>query len=193
MRAKVINHASSRTCCISCPPSSPPAMTNTTRPKLPPGPSYIIDQIFSWKTAVYASFVVLIRIAANAAGVYVPVWAIVMSSVAALPAALYIQSEIRYWRDRRTAESLGARLATKVTGSQLFGTDLIAAITETNKSGYIGESSTSRRLLPRSVLRLDSGDEVSGWTSEFGQTIDLYFRGSSHVGLICFDCRHRSH
>ena len=167
-------------------------MANITRRKLPPGPSYIINQILSWKTAAYASSVVLVRFAADAAGVYVPVWAIITSSVAALPLGLYIQSKICYWRDQRTAESLGARLATKVAGRRPLGVDLIAESMETHDSGYIGEPSTFRCMLSRTVLRLDLGSEIAGWTSEFGQTIDLYFMGSSHVGLVSFGYHHKS-
>lgn len=174
-------------------PSSPSAMANIARPKLPPGPSYIIDQILSWKTAAYSSSIVLIRIAADAAGVYVPVWAIVTSTVVVLPAALYIQSKLRYWRDRRTAESLGARLAPKVAGRQPLGMDLIAAAFETHNSGYIGEPSMSRCMLLRSIPRLELGDEIFEWTSEFGKTIDMYFMGSSHVGLICLSYHLKSH
>lgn len=166
-------------------------MANTTRPKLPPGPSYIINRIFNWETAAYVSSIALIRVAADAAGVYVPVRAIIASSAVALPAVLFIQSELRYWRDRRTAEALGARLAPKVAGRKPFGIDLIAAFLETHKSGYIGKSSISHCLLLYSVPRLDLGNEVSGWTTEFGQTIDLYYLGTSHVGHILW-YHHRS-
>ena len=176
----------------TAPYSSPPAMANTTRPKLPPGPSYIVNQILSWKTAACASSIALIRVAADVAGVYVPVWAIITSSAVALPVVLFIQSELRYWRDRRTAETLGARLARKVTGRKPFGMDLIASFLETHESGYIGESSIFHCLLSRSVPRLGLGDEVTGWTTEFGQTIDLYYLGTSHVGLIYFGYHRRS-
>ena len=167
-------------------------MANTTRPKLPPGPSYIVNHILSWKTAACTSSIAVVRAAADAAGVHVPVWTIIASSVVALPAVLFIQSELRYWRDRRTAESLGARLAPKVAGRKPFGIDLIAAFLETHKSGYIGEPSIFHCPLPRDIPRLDLGNEVSGWTTEFGQTINLYYLGTSHVGLIYFGCHHRS-
>ena len=114
-------------------------MANVSKPKLPPGPSYIISQILSWKTAGYVLSVALIHSAAGAVGAYAPVWAIVASSVVALPGALYLQSELRYWKDQRTAAALGARLAQKVSGKKPFGMDLIAALLEAHETGYIGE------------------------------------------------------
>jgi len=112
---------------------------NTPKFKLPPGPSYIISRILSWQTAGYFSFVALIHVGVEAAGGYAPVWAIVASSVIALPAILYVQNELRYWRDKRTAAALGACLAPRVSGKKPFGVDLIVAILEAHKSGYIGE------------------------------------------------------
>jgi len=112
---------------------------NTPKLKLPPGPSYIVSQILSWQTAGYVSSVALIHVGAEALGGHLPVWAIVTSSVIALPAILYVQSELRYWRLKRTAAALGARLAPKVSGKKPFGVDLVAAILEAHKSGYIGE------------------------------------------------------
>ena len=114
-------------------------MMNTPQLKLLPGPSYIVCQILSRKTASYVVSVALIHIVAHAVGIYAPVWAIVVSSVIALPAVLYAQSELRYWRDKRTATALGARLAPKVAGERLFGMDLIVALLEEQKTGYIGE------------------------------------------------------
>ena len=111
---------------------------NTSKPKLPPGPSYIVCQIFSTKTASCVLFVALIHAAADAVGIYAPVWAIIVASVIALPAVLYAQSELRYWRVKRTATALGARLAPKVAGKRPFGIDLIAALLEAHKTGYIG-------------------------------------------------------
>jgi hypothetical protein len=114
-------------------------MTNTPKPELPPGPSYIVGQLLSWKATGYVSSVVLIYAGADAIGVCAPVWAFVASSVIALPAILYVQSELQYWRDKRTAATLGARLAPRVSGKRLFGMDVVAAILEAHDSGYIGE------------------------------------------------------
>ena len=112
---------------------------STLKPKLPPGPSYIVSQLLSWKAAGYISSVAFIRFGTNLIGVHAPMWAIVASSVIALPAVLYIQSELRYWKDKRTAAALGARLAPKVSGKKPLGMDLVAVLIEAQKSGYIGE------------------------------------------------------
>jgi len=109
------------------------------KPKLPPGPSYIVGNTLNWKTAAYVLYVALIHFGADAAGKNAPVWAIVASSVIALPAILYVQSELRYWRDKRTAAALGARLAPKVSGKRPLGIDGVAALMESHKTGYIGE------------------------------------------------------
>lgn len=137
-------------------------MSNVTKSKLPPGPSFIVSQILTWKTASYITLVTFIHFATDAVGVCVPVWTIVASSVIALPAMLYIQSELRYWGDKRAAGALGATLAPKVTGEKLLGLDLIAAILEARKIGYIG-------------------DGVTEWTTKFGQTIDMRYMGASHI------------
>jgi hypothetical protein len=113
---------------------------STSEPRLPPGPSYIVSQLLSWKIGGYVLSVALIRIWAEAVGVYAPVWAIVASLVITLPVVLWVQSKHRYWRDERTAAALGARLAPKVTGKLPLGMDLISALLEAHKSGYIGES-----------------------------------------------------
>ena len=115
-------------------------MGNISRSKLPPGPSYVVRKLLSWKTAGYLFSVALIHAGADAVGVYAPVWAIVISSVLAFPAVLYIQSELRYKRDERAAATLGARLAPRVPGKMFLGMDLIAALMEAFGSGYIGES-----------------------------------------------------
>jgi hypothetical protein len=111
---------------------------NISKPKLPPGPSYIICQILSRNTAIYALFVALIHVTADLAGIYAPAWAIVVFSIIALPAVFYTQSELRYWSDKRTATALGARLAPKMAGKRLFGMDLIAFFLEAQKTGYMG-------------------------------------------------------
>ena len=108
--------------------------------KLPPGPSYIVSQLLSWRAVGYVLFVASVRSGANAVGVYTPVWAIIASSAIAIPAALYVQSGLRYWRDKRTAAALGARLAPKVSGKKPLGLDLVAAMLKGHESGYIGES-----------------------------------------------------
>jgi hypothetical protein len=120
----------------------PPPMSNTSvgKYKLPPGPSLIVSQILSWKTVGYVTSVALVHFGADAVGAHAPVWAIVASSAVALPVALYIQSELRYWRDQRAALALGARLAPKVSGKKPLGIDIITTILEANKKGYIGAS-----------------------------------------------------
>ena len=114
-------------------------MMQSPKPKLPPGPSYIVSNALNWKTAAYVSFVAFVHFGADAAGKNAPIWAIVASSAIALPAILYVQSELRYWRDKRTAAALGARLAPKVSGKRPLGIDGIAALLESHNTGYIGK------------------------------------------------------
>ena len=118
----------------------PPAAMNALELRLPPGPFYLVSQLLSWRAAGYVLFVASIRAGADAAGVYAPVWTIIASSTIALPAALYVQSRLRYWRDERAAAALGARLAPKVSGKRPLGLDLIATFLKDHESGYIGES-----------------------------------------------------
>lgn len=112
--------------------------TPTSKYKLPPGPSFIVHQLLSWKTAGCVASVALIHTGVNAAGVHAPSWAIFAFSAITLPVVLYVQSELRYWRDKRTALALGATLAPKVSGEKPFGMDVITAILEAHDSGYIG-------------------------------------------------------
>ena len=119
--------------------SLPPTMVTASKPKLPPGPSCIVDKLLSWEAAGYVSSVAFVRVGASAVGVRAPMWAIVASSAIALPVVLYVQSELRYWRDKRAAAALGARLAPKVSGKKPLGVDMVAALLEGQKSGYIGE------------------------------------------------------
>jgi len=83
---------------------------SSRRPKPTPGPSYIVSQMLSRKTAGYISFVALIHVASGEIGVYALVWAIVASSATVLLVALYFQSRIHDWRDKPAAAALGVRL-----------------------------------------------------------------------------------
>jgi len=147
---------------------------NALELKLPPGPSYIASQLFSWRAASYLLFVASVRSGADAVGVHAPVWAIVASSAIVLPAVLYIQSGLRYWRDERTAAALGARLAPKVSGKKPLGLDLVAAMLEGNKSGYIGESQVFYHppfkvyLIPTQAMELLTGSPNSVKPSIYG-------------------------
>lgn len=73
-------------------------------------------------------------------GINVPSWTVVLSSIAALPAVLYAQKELYYWKAKRKAESLGARLAPEIPSKWPAGIDLITALVNMFKTGYIGES-----------------------------------------------------
>ena len=112
---------------------------NVYKPKLPPGPSYIFSKLLSWEAAGYVLSVAFIRFGASVVGVHAPLWAIATFSVIALPAVLYVQSELQYWKDKRAAVALGARLAPKVSGKKPLGMDMVAALIEVQRSGYIGE------------------------------------------------------
>lgn len=111
------------------------------RLQLPPGPSFLLQHLFSPKVVGYVAFVGCIRVGGELLDLDLPLWAIVSSSVAALPAILHAQSELQYWSDKRKAKSLGARLAPKVPHKWPAGIDLITRSIEVFKFGYLGVSS----------------------------------------------------
>ena len=113
---------------------------NSPRFQLPPGPSYILRQLLSLKVAGYVAFAGCIHVGEGILGIDVPLWAIISSSIVALPAILYARTELQYWRNKRKAESLGARLAPKIPFRWPAGTDLIVTMSGVFKTGYIGES-----------------------------------------------------
>ena len=107
--------------------------------ELPPGPSYILRQLISWKAVGYGAFVGCLRVGGEVLGMDPPLWTIVSCSIVALPAILYAQTEFQYWMDKRKAESLGARLAPRVPSKWPAGIDLIVALTDAFKIGYLGK------------------------------------------------------
>ena len=108
--------------------------------ELPPGPSYILRQLLSWKVVSYGAFVGCVCVGGEALGIDPPLWTIVSCSILALPAILYAQTEFQYWTAKRRAESLGARLAPRVPSKWPAGVDLIVAMIDVFKTGYLGES-----------------------------------------------------
>jgi hypothetical protein len=112
---------------------------HSPRFELPPGPSFVIRHLLSLKFAGYVALVCCIRFGGGFLNVHVPFWAIVSSSVAALPAIIYAKSEFQYWRYKRKAESLGARLAPVLSYKWPAGIDLVLLTNEIFKTGYLGE------------------------------------------------------
>jgi len=166
--------------------------------ELPPGPSYILRQLFSWKVVAYGAFVGCVRVGGKTLGVDPPLWAIVSCSIVALPAILYAQTEFQYWTAKRKAESLGARLAPRVPSKWPAGIDLIVALINVFKTGYLGES-CGRAYLGRWSHEAMLGDTLVDWLAEGGQTMDMRILWRSRVGLLITarlfnvaDCNHRS-
>ena len=87
-------------------------------------------------------------------GIDLPLWIIVLSPIIVLPAVFYARSELHYWKCKRKAESLGARLAPTVPFKWPAGIDLIVAISNVFKNGYLGES----RGLGVPCMRVSCGD-----------------------------------
>jgi len=110
-------------------------------PKLPPGPSFILRRLFSWQVVSYSGFVYALCVGTRRADTNVPLWVIVSSSIAALPALFLAQRQLEYWRNQRKARSLGARLVPTVPARWPGGIDLLATIIKVFKTGYIGELS----------------------------------------------------
>jgi len=150
--------------------------------ELPPGPSYVLRQLFSPKVAGYVTLFGCFHVGGKAVGIDIPLWTIVSSSVVAFPAVLYVQAEFQHWRDKRKAESLGARLPHKVSSRWPGGIDLIAEMMNVFKTGYLGESDS---LGPSCVkVSVIQGDTMVDWLAEGGQTIDMHTLWTTRVSLL---------
>jgi len=122
-----------------------PSPTPKLMSKLPPGLPFILRRLFSWKVVGYSAFVYALHVGTRKASANVPLWMIVSSSIAALPALLLAQCQLEYWMNQRKARSLGARLVPTVPTRWPGGIDLIATIINVFKMGYIGELTTRSR------------------------------------------------
>lgn len=138
--------------------------------ELPPGPHFIFRHLLTMDVVSFCTFFYCARLGALSLAIDFPQWAIIVSLVAALPMAIYVQSEFQYWRDMGKAESLGARLAPKVPCRWPAGIDLITTVVKAFKSGY-------------------PGDVIDDWLIEGGQTMDMRSLWTSHV---CCSCRPNS-
>lgn len=157
---------------------------NQFRLQLPPGPSFLLQQLLSTKVVGYVALVGCIRVGGELIDMDLPLWAIVSSSIAALPVILHAQSELRYWSDKRKAESLGARLAPKVPHKWPAGIDLIPRSINTFRFGYLGEPYNFRSSSPESLTGNTTGDDLVEWMAERGRTIDFRNLGESHVRVL---------
>jgi len=111
-------------------------------------------------------------------------WAIVSCTIAVLPAILYAQAEFQYWTAKRKAASLGARLAPKVPYKWPAGIDLIVAMVDVFKTGYLGEWACGWVSLARWSHEAIPGDIMVDWLAEGGQTVDMRALWESCVGLL---------
>ena len=120
--------------------------------RLPPGPAFILRQLFSWEFVSYAASVYLVRVGNEALGLGVPGWGILSCSILAPPCIFLVHAQYRYWRDGRKATSLGARLVPTVPTRFPGGIDLITTWVEAFRTGYIGEY-TYPHIVPRNSLK----------------------------------------
>ena len=131
--------------------------------RLPPGPSFILRQLFSWEFATYATSVYLVHLGNEVLGLDVPRWATVSCSILALPCIPLAHAQYCRWRDRRKATSLGARLVPVVPMRSIGGIDLIAAWMEAFRTGYVGEY-IDPCLVPSDLLKpLQAMCLLIGW------------------------------
>ena len=108
--------------------------------QLPPGPSFILRQLLSWKIVSYGTFLGCVRVGGETLGIDPPLWTLVSYSIILLPAILCAQTKFQYWTAKRKAESLGARLVPKVPSEWPAGIDLVVTLVNVIKTGYLGES-----------------------------------------------------
>ena len=153
-----------------------------SRFELPPGPSYILRQLFSLKVASYCSLVTCIHFGGRLLGIDFPLWTIISCSIIALPAILYAQVELQCWKNKRKAESLGARLAPRVPSKWPGGLDLVVAAVNVSRVGYVGEPGDCAYIV-RGPDEVMLGDAVGKWLAEGGQTIDVCTLWTSRVSL----------
>ena len=118
-------------------------------PKFPPGPSLILSRLLSWDVVGYSGFVYLLRVGTKRMSVKVPMWAIISSSIVALPALFLAKSQFDYWRNERKARALGGRLVPKVPTKWIGGVDLVATMIDVYKTGYLGKLSAYVLVLVR--------------------------------------------
>lgn len=130
---------------------------------LPPGPSFIINQLLSRLFVSFAASVYLACVGNDVLGLKVPVWVVVSCSILALPCILLSHARYQYWRDGRKAASLGARLIPTIPARLPEGIDLIATWMEAFRTGYIG-GQVYPYLIPRGLLELSQAMRSSiGW------------------------------
>ena len=151
--------------------------------ELPPGPSYILRQLFSFKVAGYGAFVGCVHVGGELLGIYLPLWMIVLCSIIALPAILYTQVKFQYWKNKRKAESLGARLAPKVPSGWPGGLDLVTTVANMFRVGYICEPDGYVHIV-RGSDEVILGEAIGNWLAECGQTVDLRTLWTSRVSLL---------
>lgn len=148
--------------------------------KLPPGPSFILSQVLSWKFASFTASVYFICIGNEVLDIKVPVWVVISSSILAFPCILVARAQHRYWRDGKKAASLGARLAPTVPTRLPAGVDLVTAWMEVFRTGYIGRCIYPHLALRNPIYFL-AGDVVVDWLAEGGQTVDMRTLWASRV------------
>ena len=114
-------------------------------------------------------------------GAKVPLWVIVSSSIAALPALFLAKSHFDYWGNERKARALGGRLVPKVPTNWIGGIDLLATLIDVYKTGYLGKL-RARRARGGAFVDLPLGDGIVDWLAESGgQTVDMRSLWASHV------------
>lgn len=149
-------------------------------PKLPPGPSFILRRLFCWEVAGYSGFVYFFRVGTKKIGVNVPLWVTVTSSVVALPVLFLAQCQLDAWRNRRKARSLGGRLVPTVPTKLPGGIDLVDAMINVFKTGYLGKFRA--RIYGGAPTKMSPGDGLVDWLADSGgQTVDIRTLWSSHV------------
>ncbi|PFH46829.1 hypothetical protein AMATHDRAFT_68991 [Amanita thiersii Skay4041] len=133
-------------------------------PDIPPGLLWILQRLPSLATPPLLLY--FLRKSANAQlGITVPVWATVLSGIAAIPIVLLLQSQYNYLKDWRDAERLGAILPPVIRDESPWPLGI--------------------GLLKRSLEKFKNndyiGDLFSAWAEENGYTFNMRVLGENRI------------
>jgi hypothetical protein len=107
-------------------------------PDFPPGIPFLFSRIFE-ASVLPATIYVLGVFARNQMRFDVSPWLVAITAILSSPLSIAVSISWRAFSDRWNAHSKGAVLPPMVPSKRFGGLDLLAALAENIKSGYLGE------------------------------------------------------